>query len=576
MTGENDNLSSLPSPASRGAGALILLLLLTAFLLFLFYRGLLDPDEGRYAEIPREMASSGKWMEMRLLGVRYYEKPPLAYWIMALPIQLFGAKDWAIRIPLLPAALALAFAGLSIALRAWGRERGFTAALTAITTFGLFFAMSMAIPDSYLALWFAAACVLLFNAFAPHAGASQRWTRLLGAAFFVFLGTMTKGVVAVVLPAAIVFLWLIWERRLKSLWTLATFAAALLFLALIVASTWQLEKYNPGFTQYFYISEHLSRFIGNRREQAHPEPPWFFFKTLPLLLAPWTLFLFRTIRTLTLKRALSYDSVSRFLLVWVVVVIGFFSASSGKLMSYIMPALLPLGLLVGRWGIAQPLDGSRADRWLWIIGFFPLPVLSVLLLVVWVTGWLGMSPETLAVPNILSILPLLPAMIVAVIVVLRGFPTFNGVGMSVAMFYIGMASLLSPLAGKDMNAQLHRNSAIAFKELAAQLRPEDHLVMMYRYRPSVAFYTQRIPVLYDLINEMSYGMDAEPGRLKYAENREQLTGQIAAGTGRWFGVVEHEDMDDFSEHGFDTNAPVMTSDCNLKIVNLSSGQHTAP
>jgi hypothetical protein len=71
-------------------------------------------------------------------------------------------------------------------------------------------------------------------------------------------------------------------------------------------------------------------------------------------------------------------------------------------------------------------------------------------------------------------------------------------------------------------------------------------------------------------------MKAEAGRLKYAENREQLTGQIAAGTGRWFGVVEHEDMDDFSRHGFDTNAPVMTSNCNLKIVYLSSCQPTAP
>ena len=135
-----------------------------------------------------------------------------------------------------------------------------------------------------------------------------------------------------------------------------------------------------------------------------------------------------------------------------------------------------------------------------------------------------------------------------------------------------MAFLLSPLAGKDMNAQLHRNSAIVFKELAAQLRPEDHVVMMYHYSPSVAFYTQRIPLLYDLINEMHYGMEAEPGRLKYAENREQLTRQIAEGTGRWFGVVEHEDMDDFSEHGFDTNAPVMASNCDLKIVDLSSGQ----
>lgn len=550
----------------------ILLILSAAFLVFLFYRGLMDPDEGRYSEIPREMVSSGKWMEMRLFGVRYYEKPPLSYWITALPIQLLGPRDWAVRIPLLPSALALAFAGLLIALRGWGRANGLAATFTAMTVFGLFFAMSMPIPDSYLTLWFTVTCVLLLNAFRPNAGATRRWTCLLGAAFFVFLGTMTKGLIAVVLPAGILFLWLLWECRLKSLWTPAAFAAACLFLALIVPATWQIEKHNPGFTQYFYVDEHLSRFIGNRRDQVHQEPPWFFLTTLPLLLVPWTFFLFRTMRTMVVKRVLSYDTVSRFLLVWVVVVIGFFSASSGKLMSYIMPALLPLGLLMGRWGVAEPLDGTRADRRLWLLGFFPLPVIAFLLPIVWILGWLGFFPGTLAVPGLLSALPLLPALIAAVVILSRRSATFAGAGMLVATFYIGMAFFVSPLAGKDMNAMLHRNSGITFKELAAQLKPEDHVVMMYRYRPSIAFYTKQIPVMYDEINEMRYGMDAEPGLLKRAAKREELGALIAQGTGRWFGMVEHEDMDDFVENGFDTNRPVAMSNCDLKVIDLSAGQ----
>jgi 4-amino-4-deoxy-L-arabinose transferase-like glycosyltransferase len=571
MADENNTLDASSGRFGR-PWPWILLILSTAFLLFLFYRGLLDPDEGRYSEIPREMVSSGKWMEMRLFGVRYFEKPPLAYWITALPIKLLGPQDWAVRIPLLPAALALAFAGFLIASRGWGRSNGLAATFAATTVFGLFFAMTMPIPDSYLAVWFTVTCVLLFNAFASNAGASRRWICLLGAAFFVFLGTMTKGIVAVVLPAAILFFWLLWERRLKTLWTLATVAAALFFLALIVPATWQLEKHNPGFTQYFYVNEHLSRFIGNRRDQLHQEPPWYFLTTLPLLLVPWTLFLVRTIRTMAVKKVLSYDTVSRFLLVWAVVVVGFFSASSGKLMSYIMPALLPLGLLVGRWGVVQPLDGSRTDRRLWMLGFFPLPLLAVVLAVVWVLGWMGMFPENLAVPGLLSALPLLPAVIVAVVLLSRGSPTLASAGVQVATFYIGMAFLLSPIAGKDMNARLHRNSALTFKELAAQLRPEDHVVMMYHYRPSVAFYTQRSPVLYDLINELRYGMDTEPGLLKCAMNRGELDGMMAQGTGRWLGVVENEDMNDFIENGFDTNLPVLISNCDLRVIDLSAGQ----
>ena len=569
----HENHMQTSSGASRGHPWLwVLLLLSAAFLVFLFYRGLIDPDEGRYSEIPREMVSSGKWMEMRLLGVRYYEKPPLAYWITAIPIQLFGCKDWAVRIPLLPAALALALAGFLITLRGWGREQGFAATFIATTVFGLFFAMSMPIPDSYLSLWFAATCALLFYAFAPNAETFRRWACILGAAFFVFLGTMTKGIIAVVLPAGILFFWLLWERRMKVLWTIPTLAAVFFFVALIVPVVWQLEKHNPGFTKFFFVDEHLSRFTGTRAEQVHDEPPWFFLTTLPLLLVPWTLFLFRTIRTMIAKRVLSYDTVSRFLLVWVVVVIGFFSASSGKLMSYIMPSLLPLGLLIGRWGVAEPLDGTRADHRLWMLGFIPLLIIVFLLPVAWMLGWLGFFSGSLAVPSLLSALPILLAVIVAVIILSRGSHAFADAGILVAVFYISMAILLSPLAGKDLNAKLYRNSAITFRELASQLRPDDRVVMMYHYKPSVAFYTQQIPVLYILDNEMRYGMDAEPGLLTRAANRDELVALIGRGTGRWFGVVEHDDMDHFVENGFDTNAPVLTSNSDLKIVDLSAGQ----
>ena len=83
------------------AGYAAVVAILIAYLLILFYRGFNDPDEGRYAEIPREMVASHNWPEMRMLGFRYYEKPPLAYWLVAPAIKIFGANDWAVRIPLL-------------------------------------------------------------------------------------------------------------------------------------------------------------------------------------------------------------------------------------------------------------------------------------------------------------------------------------------------------------------------------------------------------------------------------------------------------------------------------------------
>ena len=550
-----------------------LLILSIAFLLFLFYRGFVDPDEGRYSEIPREMVSSGHWMEMRLFGVHYYEKPPLTYWISAWPIHLMGCKDWAVRLPLLPAALALAVVGLLMTLRGWGREYGITATFTAATAFGLFFAMTMPLPDSYLTLWFAATCAFLFHAFAPHASPGRRWICLLAAVFFVFLGTMTKGMIAVILPAGILFFWLLWERRLKSLWTLPTFAGALFFLALIIPTVWQIEKHNPGFTKYFFVDEHLSRFTGTRSDQVHHEPPWYFLSTLPILLIPWTFFLFRAARTMAKERVLKYDTTSRFFLVWVVIVIGFFSASTGKLMSYIMPALLPFGLLIGRWGVAPPLDGTRADHWLWRLGIFPMPIVVVLPAVLWLLGWLGFRPDDLAVPSSLSALPIFLAALLPFLVLRKRIPTFAGARALTAAFYIGMAVLVSPLVGKDMNAMIFRNSSTTFKELAAQLRANDQVVIMHRYRPSVAFYTQRIPIMYDVVNELAYGMSTEPEKFQFAKDPADLVTQMNRKGGRWYGVLVREDMGDFFESGFPTNLPIALSNSDLVIFDLSAGLH---
>jgi 4-amino-4-deoxy-L-arabinose transferase-like glycosyltransferase len=571
MRAGNDPWSAESPKISRRAGVLILMALLAVFLLFLFCRGLLEPDEGRYTEIPREMVGSGNWMEMRLMGFRYYEKPPLTYWITAVPLQLFGAKVWATRIPLLPAALATGLLGFLIATKAWGRKLGMLAAVAAVSAAGLFVSMSVVIPDSYLTLWFAATCVLLFSAFADDAGAAKRRLCLLAAAFFVFLGTMTKGAVAAILPAAITVLWLLWERRLRSLWSLASVVAALLFLALIVAATWVLEQHNPGFTRYFYVEEHLSRFVGSRREQLHPQPFWFYLAVVPLLLMPWSLFLFRAIRTMRVKKALSADRLSRFLLVWAVVVIGFFSASTGKLMSYVVPAMLPLGLLIGRWGVAEPLDGSDVDRRLWLIGYALLPVCSALIVVVWLVSYFGCFPSALVKPDAISLLPLLPALVIALVLRTKGFPTLAGTGTLLVAFYVGLAFLISPLAGQDVNVRLYKNSAMIFKTLADQLRPGDRVAMMYRYRPSAAFYTQRIPVLYSFMNEMSYGIENEPERPGYVTNRLELASGMTAG-GRLFGIIKQNDMKKLVVDGFSTNVPVIAEDLQLKIIELPVGQ----
>src|ERR1035437_6265326 len=151
---------------------LSLLVIICAFLIVLFYRGFNDPDEGRYSEVPREMVVSGNWLEMHMLGYRYYEKPPLTYWLVAPAIKVFGAKDWAVRIPLLISGLMLAGIFWLLARRKWERTPADIATLTMLSMIGLLAGTGLLLTDSFLVMWFALTCTTLFLGCQP--GVSAR------------------------------------------------------------------------------------------------------------------------------------------------------------------------------------------------------------------------------------------------------------------------------------------------------------------------------------------------------------------------------------------------------------------
>jgi len=115
---------------------LAVVVLLAAYLVILFYRGFNDPDEGRSGELPRKMVANHNWLEMRMRGYRYYEKSPLAYWLVAPAIKIFGAHDWAVRIPLLFSGLFGLYLFWRTAAARFGREVGASAALAMASTVG--------------------------------------------------------------------------------------------------------------------------------------------------------------------------------------------------------------------------------------------------------------------------------------------------------------------------------------------------------------------------------------------------------------------------------------------------------
>ena len=525
-------------PDDRRRLLVALLLLAAAYGLFLFWRGCFDPDEGRYAEIPREMLARGDWMEMRMMGFRYYEKPILSYWLTAPALAVCGPHDWAARLPLLLPLLGTLLLARGLVRRHWARPAADPALLTMFSLAGIFTGLALLMTDAFLVFWFALVCVALFEAFAAGASPARRRNGLLLAAAAGALGFMTKGAVAVVLPGAALFCWLLWERRLRQLWTWWLLPAALLFVGILAPWLWWLEQYNPGFFRYFVIEEHLSRFTGTRASQGHPEPWWFFLALTPVMLLPWSLFAVRAV----VRGWGRHDSLTRFLTCWAAIVLVFFSISSGKLMSYILPAFPALGLLIGRWGVGEPVDATPRDRRLWRLGLAGPFIVVLMLALLWLAGWFQLVPTR--VPQIAAASALLFVPVAAALwLARRALHTFAGVWLLVSSLLLGLALICSPLAGLNFNVFMHLNNSLLYKQLAARLQPQDQLVMFFDYRPALVYYTQRDAIAFQMKNELAYGMAAEPERRGSLETFEQLRTLARQCRGKLYGFVDPVDIE---------------------------------
>jgi 4-amino-4-deoxy-L-arabinose transferase-like glycosyltransferase len=323
------------------------------------YRGLFHPDEGRYAEIPREMLASGDWVTPRLNNLKYFEKPPLQYWATALALAAFGEDEWSAR--LWPAVtgflgiLLLAFAGN----RTGPPGSGYVAGLVLASSVGYFVASQYLTLDMGLTFFLCAAMCAMLMALRGLAPLPGRRAWMLLAWTGMACAVLSKGLVGIVLPGAAVLAYVLLQRdwhllrRLEWKWGGALFA--LIVLPWHLLAQWR----NPEFFHFYIVHEHLERFLlpGHGRPGAW----WYFILILLLAMIPWTIVLPGAIRrSLAARVPVPEFDVDRFLLLWVGVILLFFSASSSKLPAYIVPALPALALLVGRDAVRH---GGPEAKW---------------------------------------------------------------------------------------------------------------------------------------------------------------------------------------------------------------------
>ena len=330
--------------------SILILVLVYALLWFgtLNYRHLIPSDEGRYAEIAREMLVTGDWVTPRYNGYKYFEKPPLQIWATASAFNIFGVGDWQARLwTALTGFLTIVFIGFTGA-RIYSARAGWLAAIVlASSPMWVIGGHINSLDMGLSAFLVAALCSLLLAQTSSNKTHSRNWMWACWA--FMALATLSKGVIGVAIPGMVFGVysitawdWKIWKR-------LHIISGSILFLA--IAAPWfvLMAQRNPEFLEFFFIHEHLQRFT----QTAHSRtgPIYFFLPLLLLGFLPWIPQVPGAIAQTWRERNREFSS-GWLLTCWFVVILGFFSISQSKLPGYIIPLFPALALIVG----------SRLDR----------------------------------------------------------------------------------------------------------------------------------------------------------------------------------------------------------------------
>ncbi|HTP95288.1 MAG TPA: glycosyltransferase family 39 protein [Burkholderiales bacterium] len=484
---------------------LLLLLLISALIWFsnLEYRKLVRPDEGRYSEIPREMVASGDWLTPRLNGFKYFEKPPLQYWATAAAYTAFGEHHWTARLwPALTGLLGV-LAVYLCGVRVFGADAGLYAALTLASS--LLYAMIAHVNtlDMGLTFFMTAALAGFLLAQRPGASAADNRNAMLVAWAATAGAIMSKGLIGVVLPAAVVAIYMLVQRDFALLRRLH-FGKGIGVLLLLTAPWFvAVSLANPEFPQFFFVHEHFERFLTSvhRRDQ-----PWWYF--VPILLGgvlPWTVTMADAfVRALRPQPGPAFQP-QRFLLIWVAFIYLFFSVSSSKLPSYILPMFPALALLAG-WRLAA--ISAHALKW----------QLRFALLAGGV--WLAVTPLALEFANdevpvelYYDYLPWLAAAALA-LVAGSGYALWQNRRGRIrpALIALSLSGLLAAqlaLTGHDALSPASSSYYLA-QRIAPYLKPGVPFYSVGTYEQTLPFYIKRTVTQVEFLDELSFGAQLEP------------------------------------------------------------------
>jgi 4-amino-4-deoxy-L-arabinose transferase-like glycosyltransferase len=513
-----------------------------ATLYLLGVRTLVPPDEGRYAEMAREMLVTGDWVTTRLNGIKYFEKPPLQTWMNALSFTLFGLGDWQARLWTgLCGVLGVLLTGYT-GYKVFNHRVGFYAALVLGSCFYWVACSQIDSLDMGLSgMMTIALCALLLAQRDDATPQEQRnWMLLCWAG--MALAVLSKGLIGLVLPGGVLVLYTLSTRDWK-LWTrLHLVKGLLLFFA--IAAPWfvLVGMRNPEQPYFFFVHEHWNRFF---LTEHHREQVWYVFFVLTAVgMVPWLGVLAQGLR-LGAQREAGRFRPRLMLLIWAVFIVLFFTKSNSKLPGYILPIFPALALLV-----ANYLEvGTRRSRMLTAalmaaVGVALLATVPFMAKMAkhageavlyqafqpWVlaAGFIALAGGALAMVYARQMQRDLMVVVLAV----TGFATTE-------LLLAGFEPLGHARAGAHM-----------LPAIQAELKPDTKIYSVGTYEQSMTFYLRRPTVLVDYTDEFSFGLQQQPelGIPTVAAFVEQWTRDAAAGV-RDIAFIRADIFNDLQQKG---------------------------
>jgi 4-amino-4-deoxy-L-arabinose transferase-like glycosyltransferase len=494
MAPDDDGSATSFRRLDGGGCTLILIISALALALFLFRAAdipLTDPDEGRYAEISREMAVNGDWIVPHLFGIPYLEKPPLLYWLTATAFRTFGPSEIAGR---LAPALAGALGVLLVGVFAWRHLSPAAGSLAAIVlaSAALYVVLARTVVTDML---FAVALSGALFSFFAYREATKGVARALSFWLLLAAATLSKGPAALVLCGLVIAGDAALGRSWRALFAPRLLICAPLFFALALPWFAIVQHRYPGFLSFYLWKEHLGRAAGSE----HAEPVYWFVPWLLGGLLPWTPFAIAATpawRTALAEGALE-GRVVRFLLVWAATVFVVFSSARGKLATYILPMFPPLAVLVGRF-LDRVIGASVSNRSVELA----FVASGLALLASGAAGIVGamIFPSGLGIARVaLLVTPVLTSGLTTVLWRKReAWKPLAALVFGACALYLGLAS-----AAPALSRLFTARPLIAL--VGQQLGERDSYALWGKYLPSTAFYLERPPFLVGTRPELRFG-----------------------------------------------------------------------